>query len=379
MNQDYETGPPEPRPEGEIFEDLRALAQSEGALHEISSLIYRDHLVTVDQYEARVVDDAEYRWSTSKLNKNEMLLFFGLMVQSPTEHTYLVQSGGDGFLERADALFREFHDRVIVDFASTFDGEARDVVEQKDFFGLFGREAIYYGAEGLYLHQLLNFSRNRYREDTEWLLRNVGISIRPILDITKFILDRINFQMTVMGHLRKDGREVSKADLTNSLLIPKEDVKGKFGDKADAFFEKFVTPITSANEGFTDPFAINAVALAPIIELGDHLYVPIQYRLCESIYESPFFWMMADKEYEDIHAQHRGMFLERTAADILSRVFGDQHVYENVVITRNGRDRAGEIDVLVVFDEFVIVVQAKSKRVTLKARAGDSEALKADF
>ena len=126
MNQDYETGPPEPRPEGEIFEDLRALAQSEGALYEISSLIYRDHLVTVDQYEARVVDDAEYRWSTSKLNKNEMLLFFGLMVQSPTENTYLVQSGGDGFLERADALFREFHDRVIVDFASTFDGEARD-------------------------------------------------------------------------------------------------------------------------------------------------------------------------------------------------------------------------------------------------------------
>ena len=135
---------------------------------------------------------------------------------------------------------------------------------------------------------------------------------------TKFILDRINLQMTVMGHLRKDGREVSKADLTNSLLIPKEDVKGKFGNKADAFFEKFVTPITSANEGFTDPFAINAVALAPIIELGDHLYVPIQYRLCESIYESPFFWMMADKEYEDIHAQHRGMFLERTAADILT-------------------------------------------------------------
>ena len=32
-----------------------------------------------------------------------------------------------------------------------------------------------------------------------------------------------------------------------------------------------------------------------------------------------------------------------------------------------------------VFGEFVIVVQAKSKRVTLKARAGDSEALKADF
>ena len=147
--------------------------------------------------------------------------------------------------------------------------------------------------------------------------------------------------MTEMGQLRKDGQDVSNADLTNSLLIPKEELKRKFGDKAEAFFEKFVTPITLANEGFTDPFAINAVALAPIIDLGDHLYVPIQYRLCESIYESPFFWMMADKEYADTHAQHRGIFLERKAVDILCSVFRDQHVYENVVVTRNGRGRAG--------------------------------------
>ena len=46
---------------------------------------------------------------------------------------------------------------------------------------------------------------------------------------------------------------------------------------------------------------------------------------------------------------------------------------------RNVRERGGEIDVLVVYGEFVIVVQAKSKRITLKARAGDTDALKTDF
>ena len=150
MDQDYETGRPEPRSEAEIFEDLRALAQSEGALHEISSLIYRDHFVTVDRHEGRVVDDAGYRWSTSRLNKNEMLLLLGLMVQSPTERTYVVQSVGDGFLARADVLFREIHDRVVVDFASTFDRKTPVFAKQKDFIGLFGREAIYYGAEGIF-------------------------------------------------------------------------------------------------------------------------------------------------------------------------------------------------------------------------------------
>jgi len=161
--------------------------------------------------------------------------------------------------------------------------------------------------------------------------------------------------------------------------MAKADVRKKFHAKADAFFAHFVTPVTGANAGFTDPFAINAVAIAPIIDFGDHLYVPNQYRLFESLYESPFYWMIADKAYANTEAEHRGAFLEKTTAHILRSVFGAENVYQNVSIKQNRRDIAGEIDVLVAYGEFVIVVQAKSKRVTLKARAGDAEALKTDF
>ena len=192
-----------------------------------------------------------------------------------------------------------------------------------------------------------------------------------MLEIAKFILDRINAQMTAVGHLRENGQDFSKGELTASLLIAKEDVRKKFGGKSDAFFGKFVTPITEANEKFNDPFSVNGVALAPIIEMGDYLYVPVQYRLCESIYESPFFWMMGDGAYANVHAQHRGEFVEHTAADILCSVFGSENVHKNVVVARNARERGGEIDVLVAYGEFVIVVQAKSKRVTLKCPSGD--------
>ena len=379
MDNDNQPEQSEPRPLAEIFEDLRSLAQCEGALHEISSLIYRDHFVTVDRHDGRVVDDPEYRWSTSKLNANEILLLLGLMVQSSAEHTFSAQRVGDGFVAGSDSLLHEFHGRVIADSALTFDPTADSIDAQENSLGLFAREAIYYGAAGFYLHQFLKFSRQRYRNDTEWLLRNVGISIRPMLEIAKFILDRINAQMTAVGHLRENDRDFSKGELTDSLLIAKEDVRKKFGGKSDAFFRKFVTPITKANEKFTDPFAVNGVSLAPIIEMGDYLYVPVQYRLCESIYESPFFWMMNDSAYANIHAEHRGEFVEHTAADILSSVFGSANVHKNVVVARNARERGGEIDVLVSYGEFLIVVQAKSKRVTLKARAGDTEALKMDF
>jgi hypothetical protein len=379
MDAEKEQNRPAPRSGTEIFEELRTLAQSEGALHEISGLIYRDWIVSIDVRDGRVTDDPEHRWSTAKLNKNELMLLLGLMVQSDGDLTYSVMSSDTGFAGRVDRLLREFHDRVLTDCALTFDHDTGKLIERPDSLGLSAREAIYYGADSFYLHQLPGFSRQRYRADGDWLLQNAGLSIRPMLEIAKFILDRINSQMTSVGQLRKEGRVFNNGDLTNSLLIAKDDLRKKFGEKADAFFAKYVTPATGSNTEFTDPFAINGVALAPIIELGEHLYVPNQYRLLETIYESPFYWMMADRSYADKEAEHRGVFLEKTTAHILRSVFGDEYVHENVKLKQNKRDVAGEIDVFVNYGEFIIIAQAKSKRVTLKARAGDTEALKADF
>ena len=377
--EDYLTRRNKTRLISEIFEDMRKLSQSDGALHGISRLVYRDLFVVVDRHEGCVVDKPERRWSTSKLNKNELFLLLGLMVQSPTDRTYIVPSVDDDFFASADALFSELHERLMADAIFARHSASEESVERSNLIGLLARESIYYGADSIYLHQLISFSQDRYRKDKEWLLRNVGISICSIIDITKFILNRINFQMTVIGHKLREGYELNDSHLTGSLLISKEDVRSKFGAKADAYFSMFVSPNANANKRFKSPFDINKVAIKPVINLGDYLYVPVQYRLCESIYESPFYWMMDDSEYADTHAKHRGEFLEKITVDILRSVFGAQHMHENVMITQNGRDYVGEIDVLVEYGEFVIVAQAKSKRITLEARSGNAKALEADF
>ncbi len=370
---------PTPREVSEIFEDLRVLAQSDGALHSISSIIYRDWVLTVDMEEGKVVDDAEQRWSTTKLNKNELLLLVGLTVQSRSPRTFSVLPHGEDFLAKADRLLREFHDILLMDLSSQFDVGKAEFAEGPEALSAVAREAIYYGAESFYLHQFMQFSRHRYRQDVDWLLRNVGLSIRPMLDVASFIVNRINLQMTYAAPLRSDKNPESLGALTNSLLISKDELVKKFGQKADAYICKYSTSAVGANNGFTSPFTINQVSTAPLVDIGDHLYVSNLYRLAETIYESPFYWMMADKAYRNIEADHRGAFLERTAAHLLRSVFGAAHVYENVTIRRSRKEIAGEADVLVVYGEFVIVVQAKSKRVTLKARAGDVDALKADF
>ena len=235
----------------------------------MTSLVYRDWVIIYDVKDGCVVGDPEDRWSTSKLNKNELMLLIGLVVQSTSDRTYTVMASADGhFADRADSLLREFHDRLVIDARPAFDPVTKVFSDGPTSTGLVGREAMYYGADSFFLHQFMRFCRHRYREDSTWLLQNVGISIGPMTDIARYIVDRVNDQMSNLGHHRKAGQEFTNGDLTNSQLIAKSDVRAKFGAKADAFFAKFVTPVTGSNVGFTHPFAINTVNIAPFLALA---------------------------------------------------------------------------------------------------------------
>jgi hypothetical protein len=371
--------PRPPRSQDQLFADLRALAQEQGALHEVSGIVYRDWVLTIDLKEARVTDDPQQRWSTDKLNTNELLLLVGLMVQAPDDRTYATEVQGTEFAARADALFREFHDRLNEDARAVFDLTSRTFLEKPDSLGMFAREAIYYGAQSFYLHQFAHFARHRYRDDATWLLQNAGISVRPMIEIANFIVEAVTAQMTSVRRLQAEGKALSNSELTNSLLVPAEALRKRVGSKANAFIAKFATPPYSANGGFDNAFAINRVMIAPLINIGEFLYTPNQYRLLESIYESPFYWMIVDDAYKARASTNRGVFLEKTAAHILRNVFGSDNVWVNARLPVADNQIGGEIDVLVRYGEFVIAVQAKSKRITLKARAGDPEALKTDF
>ena len=63
----------------------------------------------------------------------------------------------------------------------------------------------------------------------------------------------------------------------------------------------------------------------------------------------------------------------------MKNVFGKKHVYANVHIVESKGRRLGEIDVLVVFGDRAIVLQAKSKRLTLESRRGNDKQIQDDF
>jgi hypothetical protein len=130
---------------------------------------------------------------------------------------------------------------------------------------------------------------------------------------------------------------------------------------------------------FTSFQDYNPTNATPILSLGEDEFILLQhYSLMEALYESPFFWMATDHTYTSIALTNRGRYAETLVHERLRQVFGSR-VYRNVHLEREKGEEVGEIDVLVIFGDRVIVLQAKSKRLTLEARKGNDLQIHDDF
>lgn len=147
----------------------------------------------------------------------------------------------------------------------------------------------------------------------------------------------------------------------------------------NAFFRNF-SFVTGCNEHYNGPGHFNILNSRPIIKLSDSRYfVPINYLVAEAVYETPYYWMAADKGYTDKLAQHRGEVGEEIAYNFLSKVFGANNTYRSVIVQIQKGQRATDIDVLCILGTKALCVQVKSKKLTLMAKRGDFEQLSRDF
>ncbi len=133
------------------------------------------------------------------------------------------------------------------------------------------------------------------------------------------------------------------------------------------------------NGQFNEVGDFNQVAATPLLPTGrGSVLLFSHYAIYEAQYESPFFWMNQDKDYRQQASDNRGAFTEQFSRRRLAAVFGKANVYTNVNLYE-GKRIVAEADVLVIFGDRIIIVQAKAKKLTLAARKGSDGHIKADF
>jgi hypothetical protein len=371
------------RSEQEIFQDLERLCASPGYVHALAFLCFRDNMVGfADKLELK---DIQEMFSPDRLIRTETSTLLGLLVRSPIDFTIPSQDELTRMVERSDALLAEIHLSMSTPLWKSFrDSMASGQDLEVDFMssGAALRETIFYSAESAYSFQYRDIAPEKYEADSSWLLREKGFTMATATLVADFLGKLVSQNLTVLVQPKVGNLLTPWACLSGFTFRISEIAQSLSLDslQVQRIVDAFCLPSGSRNESFNSLGAFNATNATPIIRMSDDKYVLFQpYSLNEALYESPFYWMSADPHYRDTAMVNRGRFTEAFSYRKLTGIFGSRNVFQNLKLFDPAGDTAGEIDVLVLWGARAIVLQAKSKKLTLEARKGNDKQLQADF
>lgn len=367
------------RTEAEVFADLSELCISPGYLHAIAYFCFRDN--TIRYGDVMTPEDVLEQFGMDRLLRTEISTLIGLASKGDLNVEMQTPETIQRYIDNTERLLKEIHQSMMLNMRQLFDPEQASNPNFNPFEnGAFLREPIFYSGEAAYHFQYRDFSSLKYRGDSDWLKCNKGyaseeaiITITVIQKLQNIKVNKFIPNLDVANHSSWTGLDVYK--FTAEEISTESDLDL---DIITNVIESFVSPIEMSDFSSLDDF--NPKNAYPIIKTSDSEYLLFQhYSLVEALYETPFFWFCDDKSYRSTAMKNRGDFTESFSAKRLTRVFGKKNVFLNVEIVNSKRIKVGEIDVLIVYANRAIILQAKSKKLTIAARKGDDLSLRDDF
>ncbi|NLD09165.1 MAG: hypothetical protein GX667_06200 [Xanthomonadaceae bacterium] len=359
--------------EKEIMTALEALTARKGFIHVVAYFAF---------FYEFMGNDAEHLPT-----RNGIMLLLGLMAKHPIDTRLPSVFESEEMKEEALELLHRLthiHGLMMNELRVNY---PEDYMMRAEYYVV----PIFYNPPGVFDLQYIDFAPKRYQKDDAWLLEHKGFESADMAELEKFFtfflspsrkrflkrLERLNAQniqtltfLPAFTFNKKElGKRFSKAQVERILNL----------------FDAFALDMNRGtyNAEFDSINVKNALLETPILKVGQDYFIFDFFTLFEALYTRPFDWMIADNTYRNEAASHRGRFTESMLNRAFSNVFGRENVYQNVEII--GRDDVGndvdlgEIDLLVLWEGRAIVVQAKSQRLTDKARLGDEKSFKRDF
>jgi hypothetical protein len=350
-------------------------------VHALAFLCFRDNIV---RYQGEMTaDDMEHMFSPERLVRTEISTLVGLLIKADIDYALPDPAVTQQNIERTEELLEEMHRAML---ASTLGGLSLQEAVKKGINpfaqGNALREAIFYSGESGYSFQYRDFSVKKYAADNAWLTSHKGFSIEEAREVITALARLHTEKLTdVMEQISRS--HPNQWSLLPGFSFTADELSNFAGIKA-SIVENVLAAFTLApgerNQAFRFLHDFNVANATPLLRADAQTYVLFQeYSLAEALYESPFYWMCGDATYLSTAMLHRGQFTEEFSRERLELVFGKNNVHVNVDIYESKGKRLGEIDVLVFFGNRAIVLQAKSKRLTLGARKGNDSQLKDDF
>ena len=363
-----------------IVEDLERLCQEDGFVYTFLFSV----LSTLFALPDSVID---IDWS-HRPNHQELAFLLGLMVKQPLSLTYL--NSVETFNRQnisAHELLKELH-RSLSPAELKQDSEPEEFIDDEPASEPMSRggwlrtdgslvEPIFYGEEGAFNFQYTDLAAKRYRHDSEWIESYLGTSLESIIEISQYLNQLLGERFSEFEFTDTIGGMCER--LKAVFLVRLDDLREIGSDAVTGFLRAFGLKPGRANQNFGAIGSYNEVHSRPAVIVEDAAFLfPIQFYLDKSIYESPFYWMMGDRVYKATALSNRGDATEEICFEMLQAVFGTCGVYRGVEVSHQGRV-VTDIDLLALYGNKALIVQAKSKKLTVESRKGDSSSLTKDF
>ena len=368
------------RTEQEVFADLAALCCRPGYVHAVAYLCFRDNMIL---YAGRVKEaDMRKMYSPSRLIHTEINTLLGLMIKVEIDWTLPASKITQQYMDTTERLLEELHHCMSGEFWSGLTKEAVESSFNPLERGEVLREPIFYSGESAYNFQYLDLAARKYAADAPWLEANRGFTIDHASRIAKIVEDiHVNRFDAFCERVRK--QRPDEWTMLPLFAFTAEEIAVKANlatNVVERVLGAFELPSIERNEGFNALHDFNVMTAMPLLRMPSGEFLSLQpYALAEAIYEAPFYWMTQDKAYQPTFTKNRGDFTECFVAERLGLVFGKEHVHLNVDVFQTKAAKISEIDVLAVWGNRVVIVQAKSNRLTLESRKGNDQVIRDDF
>lgn len=367
------------RKEEEVFADLSRLCATPGYIHVLAFLSVRDSLFAVKNEGG--FETLEALYEGANLLRTESNLLAGLMLKQDIDFTFPEPANLAKLVLETENLLQELHHAIA---APGFEDWTPENMAKADFNPLARgealREAIFYGGEPAYSFQYREFLVPKFSADNEWLLAKKGFSIDDCRTVISAITEMMaqNAMETLEQTKAKKAEEIAYlpcVQFTEEQVVENSSLPSAVVTNV---LNAFTMAANERNTAYNAAQDDNALSKFPLIKIEDKYTLFNSYNLAETAYQAPFFWMWADKAYQPTAMEHRGKYTEDFATKRLAAVFGKENVRTGINIVA-GKKVVGEVDVLVTFGDRLVILQAKSKQLTMAARRGSDQHLQTDF
>ena len=259
----------------------------------------------------------------------------------------------------------------------------------------------------------INYAKDIYNYHNEYFMQKFGFKIQDAIEIyfslNDEIVKRVNSSIKT-SKIKSDEITNSQIEKNQELISQKDNISTsnffkllfmcsdihlsftieemvgftkKKSEICKSFIKKFSQSFGFRNKYFPNTFEnpmnagldYNTLYERPIISYNDKYFIPILPIFSDVLLNTFHYDLIKDKEYSNIYNDKRGKWLECKTHNLMKSVFKD-----NVILNPFYPNKEELADILVLYDRKIIIIQCKSKSLTLNSKKGeDFDSLKCDI